>query len=250
MKSITFKDIYKAGRLVLENELYLHVHNPEMLLQYDSNFIRFKIMPTVQEFVDAESYLRAFHEKHGQKHVRFYYPEGEMIPDDLKAYLEENKHNIGFLELFAIDPAHFLSVSPNPDIAVQKVTSEILDVYLKFQYPHDATYGQGFAEQKQALYERNFNSEKIQQIIALYKGQSAGTVDVIISEETAEIDSLIVAEEFQRKGIGSRLQKFVMELFPTKTIILVADGEDTPKDMYRKQNYQYLNYQYESFKVY
>jgi ribosomal protein S18 acetylase RimI-like enzyme len=250
MKSITFNNIYKAGKTVTENELYLHVHNQEMLLQYDSNFIKFIKMPTVEEFVQAESYLREFHEKYGQKHVRFYYPEGETLHNELKDYLIENKHNIGFLELYVIDPAHFPEVLPNQEIVTQYVTEEVFDGYLNFQYPQDCTYGIPFAEQKQAMYKRNFKDERIQQIIAFYKGKPAGTVDVIISKETAEIDSLIVAEEFQRKGIGSHLQKFVMDQFSDKMVILVADGEDTPKEMYRKQNYQYLNFQYDSFKVY
>ena len=87
------------------------------------------------------------------------------------------------------------------------------------------------------------------QIMAYYQGLPAGAVDVIIAEETAEIDGLSVKEAFQKKGIGSRLQRFVMDTFADKTIILVADGEDTPREMYQKQNYQYLGFQYEIQKV-
>ncbi|GLB59601.1 DUF5613 domain-containing protein [Cytobacillus sp. NCCP-133] len=80
MKHITFNNIYKPGKVVLENGFYIHNHNPEMLLQYDSNFIRFKKMPTVPEFLDAHDYLRSYHQESGQKHVRFYFPEGEEFP--------------------------------------------------------------------------------------------------------------------------------------------------------------------------
>ena len=66
-------------------------------------------------------------------------------------------------------------------------------------------------------------------VLALYKGTPAGTVDVIISKDTAEIDNLGVDEAFQKKGIGSRIQKFVMDTFQDKTILLVADGMDTSK---------------------
>lgn len=41
-----------------------------------------------------------------------------------------------------------------------------------------------------------------------------------------------------------------MESFPEKTVILVADGEDTPREMYKKQNYQYHGFRYETQKVY
>ena len=86
--------------------------------------------------------------------------------------------------------------------------------------------------------------------MAFYKGSPAGYVDVIISNETVEIDNLTVDEEFQKKGIGSRLQKFVMDSFPEKVVILVADGEDTPREMYKKQNYQYHGFKYEILKLY
>ncbi|MEH7307838.1 GNAT family N-acetyltransferase [Neobacillus drentensis] len=81
---------------------------------------------------------------------------------------------------------------------------------------------------------RIFEDPNIHQLLAFYKGIPAGSVEVIISKETADIDGLVVDENFQKKGKGSMLQKFVMEKYDNKTIILVADGEDTPREMYRE----------------
>ncbi|WP_040373640.1 GNAT family N-acetyltransferase, partial [Peribacillus psychrosaccharolyticus] len=66
----------------------------------------------------------------------------------------------------------------------------------------------------------------------------------------AEIDGLTVDENFRNKGIGSKLQEFVMETFPEKLVILIADGEDTAREMYKKQNYQYHGFKYEAQKIY
>jgi GNAT superfamily N-acetyltransferase len=251
MKDITFKNIHKSGKLVRENDLYKHVHNPEMLLQYDSNFIAFKKMPTLDEFKEAQTYLRGFHEKHGQKHVRFYFPAGEKLPSELVDELKgDEDYTIGFLELYAIQPAKFPAVNDHPDIDIQRVSNETLDAFLKLQFEQDSVFGKNFAEQKQAQHLRNFREEKMMQIIAFYKGQPAGSVDVIISDDTAEIDGFIVHVDYQKKGIGSSIQKFVMDQFHNKMVILVADGEDTAREMYRKQGYQYLGYQYECLKVY
>ncbi|WP_264196134.1 hypothetical protein [Metabacillus niabensis] len=41
-----------------------------------------------------------------------------------------------------------------------------------------------------------------------------------------------------------------MESFPEKIVILVADGEDAPREMYKKQNYNYHGFIYETQKVY
>ena len=89
----------------------------------------------------------------------------------------------------------------------------------------------------------------IQQVLAFYKGVAVGYVDLIISKETVEIDDLSVGEFYQQKGIGSRLQQFAMTSYPNKTVILIADGEDTPREMYRKQNYHFIGFKYEVTKV-
>jgi ribosomal protein S18 acetylase RimI-like enzyme len=250
MKNLSFTNIYKAGQTVLENELYKHNHNPEVLLQYDSNFIHFKKMPTVQEFVEVHHYLKGYHDKNGQNHVKFYFPEGEKLTPELEEHLKGHDFTTGYLELMAIQPSNFPKVKENDDINIQEVSQETLQDYLTFQFEQNSVHGHPFAEQKQSQHVKNFTNEKIMQVIAFYKGTPAGTVDVIISEKTAEIDALVVHEEFQRKGIGSQLQKFVMDRFSDKIVILVAEGDDTPKDMYRKQNYQYLGLQYETYKVY
>lgn len=41
-----------------------------------------------------------------------------------------------------------------------------------------------------------------------------------------------------------------MDSFPKRVVVLVADGEDTPKEMYKKQNYQYYGLKYEAQKIY
>ncbi|WP_232824036.1 MULTISPECIES: GNAT family N-acetyltransferase [Paraliobacillus] len=138
----------------------------------------------------------------------------------------------------------------NTDIDIQVVTGENLEVLLHLQYQFDLNFGSEFAKQKADLIKRQFEEEHIHQVLAFYKGAPAGCVDVIISNETTEIDNLTVVESFRNRGIGSRLQEFVMKTFPDKTVILVADGEDTPKEMYLKQNYKYRDFKYEAQKIY
>jgi len=250
MKQITFEHINKLGIIVAENDRYRHYHYPKMLTRYDSNFIEFKSLPSLTEFKDAEAYLREYHLKNGQKHVKFYFPANIKPAGELVGYLTDMGYEVGFLELYAIQPKHFPPVKNNPDIDIQVVTDKSLEALLTLQYNHDVNYGSEFAGQKADLIKRQFEDQNIQQLLAFYKETPAGYVDVIISSETVEIDNLTVDERYQNKGIGSRLQKYVMESFPEKTDILVADGEDTPREMYKKQNYQYHGFKYETQKVY
>ncbi|GLB59602.1 GNAT family N-acetyltransferase [Cytobacillus sp. NCCP-133] len=180
----------------------------------------------------------------------FIFLKGRSFPQELLNFLQKDEDfTIGFLELYAIQPREFPDVGENPDITVTNVSVETWDDYLKLQYELDSVYGESYAEEKQDQHLRNYQSESIQQILAYYKGKAAGSVDVIIEKGTAEIDGLMVDEDFQKKGIGSCLQKYVMDQFNDKMVILVADGEDTPKEMYRKQNYRYLGKQYELLKI-
>jgi GNAT superfamily N-acetyltransferase len=247
---LTFKNIYTLGHLVVENNQYRHIHYPEMLTRYDSNFIAFKKLPALTEFIGAENYLRKYHLKNGQKHVKFYFPANERPAGELFDYMNDAGYEIGFIELYAIQPNQFPLVKDNPEIEIHIVTNKNIQTFLQLQYQQDLKFGSEFANQKIELHKRNFEDQKILQLLAFYKGTPAGSMDVIISKDTAEIDGLVVDENFQKKGIGSRLQKFVMEEFYNKTIILVADGEDTPREMYKRQNYQYHGFKYQSQKVY
>jgi GNAT superfamily N-acetyltransferase len=243
---ITFEHIHTHGHVVEDNEQYRHIHYPEMLIRYDSNFIEFKKMPSLIEFKVAELYLKTFHSKYNQKHVKFYFPDNEKLEAELTEYLKQAGYEIGFLELYAIQPTQFPLVADNPDIEVHPVTEENLKTFLELQYKKDLEFGEEFAKQMVDLHKRNFSNEHIMQLMAIYKGIPVGSTDVIISRDTAEIDGLDVDENYQKKGIGSRLQRFVMDTFSDKTIILVADGEDTPREMYSKQNYQNLGFKYQT----
>ncbi|MGM0751365.1 MAG: GNAT family N-acetyltransferase [Bacillota bacterium] len=244
MKEITFDHIYNPGHEIGENELYKHIHFPEMLTRYDSNFLKFKKHPTLAEFKEAALFLREFHQSKGQKHVKFLFPDDHKPSEELMDYFKDEGYETGFNELYLIEPGQFPILEDIPDIEVREVTEAELNAYLAFQYEQDLEYGPDFADQKVDMHKRNFQNPRLVQLLAFYKGTPAGSVDVIIEDHTAEIDGLMVHEMFQKKGIGARLQQFVMKQFPDKTVILVADGEDTPRLMYRKQNYRCLGFRY------
>lgn len=250
MKSFTFRNIHKQGQIVFENHLYKHNHFPEMLLMYDDNFIQFKKMPLVDEFKEAARYLREYHVRYSQKHLKFYFPQDKKLPEDLTGYLVETGYEMGLMELYAIGPQQFPAVEHKPMIEVQRVSNENFESFICLKYEIDSEFGENFAKQKGNIHKRNYESKNFAQFIAFYDGTPAGAVDVIISKETAEIDGLVILDHYQRKGIGSQLQKAIMEEFHDKTVILVAEGEDTPREMYKRQNYQYLGFKYEVLKVY
>lgn len=250
MRPITFKDIHKVGQVELETQQLTHIHYPEMLSRYNSNFIEYKTWVSVEEFQQDLQYLREFHLKNGQQHVKFYFPADEEIPDHIKGVLTKHQFEIEKLELYTLEPKRFPPVKDHPDVSVQQVTEENLEDFLSLQYQQDIQFGTNFADQKIALYKRFFKDPKIVQLLANYKGIPVGSVHLILSDDTVEIDDFAVKADYQGKGIGSRLQKYVVDHYSDKTIILVAEANDTPREMYQKQNYQCVGYQYEATKVF
>ncbi|WP_101843554.1 GNAT family N-acetyltransferase [Halobacillus sp. Marseille-P3879] len=246
---VTFKNIYRIGHLIDDNMLYKHIHYPEMLTRYDSNYLEFKKMPSVTEFREAHHFLRSFHLKNGQKHVKFYLPKNQEPDHQLIAYFKEHHLETGFQELYQISPEEFPKIGPLSSIKIEWVNEQNFHLFLQLHYAGDLEFGQEFAGQKIDFNRRLFNAREIEMLLAYYKGEPAGTVTIIHSGPLLEIDHLVVEERFQRKGIGARLQQQIMDRYPEKRVVLVADGEDTPRHMYRKQNYQFSGFQYEVQKI-
>ena len=249
MRNPTFHDIETIGHVIDENVQYIHYHYPEMLIRYDSNFIDFKQMPSLEEFKQTETFLKDFHQKHNQTHLKFEFPENEKPGPRLQKYFEDNGYDIGFMELYAIQPNDFPAQQENPDIRVEEVTEGNLNDFISLQYETDKQNGETFANEKMKLNQKQFADENYMKVLAYYKGETAGTMNVILSDDFVEIDDLSVREARRRKGIGGQLQQFIMDGFQGRTIILVADGEDTAREMYQRQNYQYLGFKYEAQRI-
>lgn len=248
MPNLSFHFIHRDGQLISETAEYKHFHDLDFLNRYDSNLISWKSMPSIKLFKEVEFTLRNFHLQYNQQHLKFIFPPNEKISIDIQNYLISNNYSIGFLELYSILPKNFIA-SKNSETSVQFVTEKNLEDFLKLQFNEDLQFGESFANEKQTFLRHQHILDKVYHIIAYNQSIPVGSAIVIEKEETAEIDNLFVLESFQRKGIGSAIQQFIMNHFHDKTIILVADGEDTPREMYQRQNYRLEGFRYETLKV-
>ena len=50
-----------------------------------------------------------------------------------------------------------------------------------------------------------------------------GILDVIVTDETVEIDGFGVLEDYRHKGIGTTMQSYVGHLAGSRPVILVAE---------------------------
>lgn len=244
----TFDQIKKLGKLIAEDQHSKQYHDEVMLTRYDSNYLEFKQMPTVSEFQEGEHKLRTFHELYDQTHVKFKFPPNEVIPAQLLSYFEQEKYAVSFLELYFIEASKFKS-DEHHSVQIEQVTTDNIEVFLKLNYDEDIHYGQQFAQSKQHYLRNSLHRRNEKLLIAFFEGVPAGSVVLYENEESIEIDNIFVTLAMQRKGVGTQIQREIMQMNPTKTIILVADGEDTARLMYQKQGYTFAGFQFEALKT-
>ena len=159
MEKVTYSNIHKEGNQIKETTNWIHIHNAEMLLQYDSNYIQFKAMPTIMEFELVEEYLKEFHQRTGQKHLKFIFPENQKFTKELLDHIVRNLHyDVGLTELYAIDPSEFPALSHIEEILIKEVTEDNFEDYLQLEYNQDLEYGIDFAKGKTEIYRKNFKN--------------------------------------------------------------------------------------------
>ncbi|MEK4628978.1 GNAT family N-acetyltransferase [Solibacillus sp. FSL R7-0682] len=247
--NLSFNNIQIFAQVEKETEWFKHYKLDELKDRYYSNFIQFLKMPSLQQYKEMEQYLKDFHEAKGQTHVKFTFPQDKEIPDEVLDYVKNEGYTIGSLEMYAIEPKDFGHSATCEHVIVEFLSEHTLPHYLAIHFEDAKQWGEIYAAGREKMLERDFLMQRKKQIIARIDEQVVGSVDVIIESNTAEIDNFFVLPAFQKRGIGTKIQQFVMSEFADKTIILVADEEDTPREMYVKQGYTYIGKQYNVLKM-
>mgnify|MGYP001761324204 FL=1 len=152
------------------------------------------------------------------------------------------------MELYAIEANELRQLPQNNQVIIQQVTEQNIDDYVYIHNYFALPFGEQYAKENAKQIKECFLSDGKNRLIAYLGKKPVGIVDLIITSHTLEIDGLGVMEQYRHNAIGSSIQSHVGKLAKTKPVILVADGEDTAKDMYIKQGYTYLGFRYQILK--
>lgn len=241
---VSFDNIDHFSKVIDENEFYKHYYNEQAKYKSDSNFMQLKFQPILEEFQIIEGIHIAFSERTGLDYLKFYWPDNKPFTAEIITYFEDLNYQLEMLELYQIAPENFTSSQSNESVNIQVVTDENLDLFKKINYDQDLKISSSFAKQKETFYDQIFTRSAITFYIAFIDGEAAGGLTLIESEKHFEIDSLFTVEQFQKSGLATEMQKVVMKLAQEKQkdVILLADGEDTPSAMYKKQGYNFISF--------
>lgn len=244
---ISMDNIFQQGT-IFKNEkdktIYL---TPDEPLVYDTNKWEYKYLPSITEFKQHVLKQAKLHQQQGSEHLAFVFPENVLLSDTWINLLERTGFELGLMELYAIEAKDFPQ-SNNTDIDIQFVSSESIEDYIQIYRTFALPYGNAYANESIQLLRASYGIDNKERLIAYKAGQPVGILDIIVSDNTIEIDGFGVLPNFQRQGIGTVMQSFVARYAGEKPMILIADGEDTAKNMYIKQGYQFISFKYQIVK--
>lgn len=249
MTTITMRDIFNDGTIVDQDgrrTIYLTPSTPHTF--YKNAWV-YHEMPDLDTWKRDRDEQQRMHLRQGSSHLSFSYPENCELDATWKEILQKEGFQLGILELYAVEPDTFLELNPSQKkvqlMQVDKTTLEdYIEVYREFLVP----FGREFTEESIRELRENYKEEPPSRFVAYVYQQPVGIVDLIFTHSTVELDGFGVLESHQRQGIGRAIQREIARLAEGRTMILVADGEDTAKDMYVKQGYVFLSYMYQALK--
>ncbi|RTX82616.1 N-acetyltransferase [Staphylococcus piscifermentans] len=240
--------IEETGEIAFQDHVKTIYLTPDEPLTYYSNKWVYHEMPQFEQWLkDAETQLQQHHAQ-GSHHLMFTFPENTELSLAFQDYLEKESYELGLMEMYAIEAEALKGEIPDT-LKIEWVDGDNLDDYLTIHRTFALQFGEDYADESERTIRKSFQDEQqVKRIVVYYQNQPVGSLDAIETEQTLEIDSFGVIESMRRQGIGRTMQAFVAAHAEGKPIILVADGEDTAKDMYIKQGYTFISYRYQILK--
>lgn len=241
---VTFDATYNDSEIYKVNERLTHFHTPSQLIKYYANYYEYHQMPTLEQFLEDEQAQRAFHMERGQKHLLFIFPENKQLPEELLDYAKKD-YELCKMELYQLSKGTSSQIDDN--ISYKMVTEDdvIFKDFLEVCREGELEYGEDFVHLKEKTHLRDLDNPMILQLVGYMDNVPVGKIEAIVSESFIEIDDFYVKKAYRSKGVGLALQQAVWQFARNKTVILIADGNDTPREMYQKQGYEKVSERYE-----
>lgn len=250
MTQITMKQIKENGKIYLEDELNILYLTPSNPMTYHMNKWEYKKLPSINQWYSDMEKQRILHKNQHSSHLAFTFPENELLHSTWLEAIYNEGFQLGLLELYAIESDTLKQFDKNSHVDIEQVTSSNMEDYLKIYNEFSKPYGEAFVKESEVLTREAIlnQSDDVTRIVAYYLHKPVGILDIIVTDETVEIDGFGVLEAYRHKGIGTTMQSYVGYLAESRPVILVADGDDTAKDMYIKQGYIFKGFQYQIVK--
>lgn len=241
----SINDIYIDGNIVENHKRYTRFLTPRQPLKFDANKWVYHEMPDVLTFKADMMLQQKHHRAQESYHLNFDFPEDTPLSQDMLRFLRASGFELGCIEMYAIEGDILQKLTDEP-IDLKKVTHQTVQDYMNIFNIMGEPYGEDYLKEagNHIIEQVKLGTNKLDYYVAYDEGAPVGILNLISTCHTLEIDGFAVKPEQQRRGIGTRMQAQVGKFANQRLVILVADAEDTVKDMYVKQGYTYLHFRY------
>ena len=235
-----YKELLESGEPVYrETTRFKHFKNPVTSERYFSNYLSYKLMPSLSELEADLAYLGKEQAGYVSHYAFLFFAENQEISAELADYL--NNQGFGLSR-------HLIFTSPVEDlqlkdrnlggIRIVELDETYLEDYLQVQYQDHLQYGQVYAEQMLADNRAHLLTNGSKIYLALDGQRIVGSVTAWFLGDYVEIDDFSVQEAYRGRGIGSALQRAA--LAGQKKVILIAEEEN--RAMYQHQGYEEVSW--------
>ncbi|MCE5778558.1 GNAT family N-acetyltransferase [Staphylococcus pseudintermedius] len=243
---VQMSDIYSEGDIYSKDDDVTIYMTPTTPLTYDNNKWVYHQMPDVTQFKADMKRQQSLHADHGVlTHLKFEFPENVKPNIDIMQLLRAEGFQVGNLELYMIEAADLRQLTE-----IEPVTIKNMADYMHVYEPLSIQFGADYIKESAQALLTNLKKDTraLQPYIAYENAQPVGIMNVIETERTVELDGFAVTEAARGRGVGSRMQAFMGGIARERPVILVADAEDTAREMYMKQGYTFVSFQYSALK--
>ncbi|WP_078551923.1 GNAT family N-acetyltransferase [Bacillus alkalicellulosilyticus] len=146
-------------------------------------------------------------------------------------------------DIMFFETKQYHSLKGNPVCTIKKATDETvledgIDVDI---VANQEEMGLDFATRRINRKAEVYKSNKMLDMFVCYKGKTPiGNIEYMSREGIVKLDDFSILEQYQRKGFGTAVLKYVLEqAYTTNNEIayLITDNEDTAKEMYEKNGF-------------
>lgn len=141
---------------------------------------------------------------------------------------------------YSLDISKFSRLNAISDCIIKKVDcKEMVDDILFCDLQHDeGRLGKDFCTRRCYRRGKVYISDKgVNSYVCYHNGHIVGNCDLFLYKGVAKIEDFAVIPAYQHRGYGTTILKELINIAikeNSHTIYLVADEEDTPKEMYKK----------------
>ena len=236
------KDYYKdlCDALIYELKLndYNEVIDKELFLSTKS--------------LETDDYIKYYDDYQYDKYYHNFYKLKNL--DKLDIIIEENK-NKPFLcfeydkdfnlkefdekdiNIVMISFINALNIKTNYNGVIYIVDKNNIDDVSKFLYNDSLRYGEEYSKKNTKRILDLILNNNAYGFIIKDDNQIVGFIIAYIEKDICDLEDFFILDNYQRKGYGSNLFKYALDFCKNKgcnLVSLVADFEDTPKNMYEK----------------